>query len=562
MVRKYKVINRGSANIGCLTCRRRKVKCDGLSPCKACSRLGLKCQSAFDKNICRTVLTSESFKKSSKQRGSSNISSHGAKPRGETTTSISDSSPENLQNLADGLCVHTPDSATYSLLSNSDVSEVEEMPIFSILENSNLQIPRSPASSCPAQEDLLISHYEKHMRHAHTLRQSNFSYYSLLIPTLKGSMNTLPLRSSLLAWTAFDIEKGASLPGISHYQSASGTVDRLMGSFATDSTTMVKVGTSYISDMEVIVLTIQFLSKCDTATRNITMLTKRMQKFCQWVLPRVDSLSECLSPLGCRAVFWLLHKSIRCFLFKTEINREIIEIFRHQESLVKIADRGQLYLAACYGEEYPVIEWIDDLELDVIKHKMKLLRILTIFTHIIELRERKMNGTMYIDLAKDIHKEIYSLWTEFDQDPLTLTDFKTLSRVDFHWMTDLLMLNSAAIVLNNLVDVSSDGDSENSITPRKCAENIFWICLTIKKSNPSHASYYSTWPLALVFASLVAEDPIRQDWILDYFSNILTYRSVGTDILSLLKEISRQKAFAKSANIFEIVDRCQLNIFI
>ena len=38
-------------SLGCLTCRKRKVRCKGGSPCQNCEKINVSCQSSFDKNI-------------------------------------------------------------------------------------------------------------------------------------------------------------------------------------------------------------------------------------------------------------------------------------------------------------------------------------------------------------------------------------------------------------------------------------------------------------------------------------------------------------------------------
>src|SRR5688500_2135355 len=36
---------------GCLTCRKRKVRCHGGNPCQNCSRMNITCHSSFDTNL-------------------------------------------------------------------------------------------------------------------------------------------------------------------------------------------------------------------------------------------------------------------------------------------------------------------------------------------------------------------------------------------------------------------------------------------------------------------------------------------------------------------------------
>ncbi|KAM7194759.1 hypothetical protein V8F20_007779, partial [Naviculisporaceae sp. PSN 640] len=43
---------------GCLTCRKRKVRCRGGDPCQNCARMNITCHSSFDTNLRIRVSTS------------------------------------------------------------------------------------------------------------------------------------------------------------------------------------------------------------------------------------------------------------------------------------------------------------------------------------------------------------------------------------------------------------------------------------------------------------------------------------------------------------------------
>lgn len=118
------------------------------------------------------------------------------------------------------------------------------------------------------------------------------NYDSLLVPIVKGTMESLPLRSSLLAWSAFDLGQEYSGTGMQHYQWASETVEQVKHNFLSEAPTPVKIGVHHVNTLEVIILTTLFLFRCDAQLQNYKSLVVRSSMFCSWILPRLEAIPK------------------------------------------------------------------------------------------------------------------------------------------------------------------------------------------------------------------------------------------------------------------------------
>jgi hypothetical protein len=558
----------------------------------ACVRLGLDCQSSFEKNLRNISVdsVSEAVKKRAKTRDNYIIdnSTDGTLLSGQGPVAVYPTIGNDLENgdlpgpsssssskavVTTGRSIMGTDNSALTMTFDRNSAAFESIKaIDNLPSHSNeinplvvtsthrelwprtTNIPMVPTTSGPHFEHSLITHYERNMQYSFSLRDSGLNYCSLLIPIVKEGDGALPLRSSLLAWSAFNLEQGSAI-GLQHYHWASGVMDSATKGFSSVTSTPIKVGNYNINNLEVIILTTLFLFRSAERLKDYKSLEFRANQFCVWIFPLLGSLPSSLSPFGCRTLLWILYTCMRTFFLSPSVSRDLLAVFNQRQILSQLCAKGKMYLAGCFGRDYPTPEWIDDMEQDLVKHGQKLLRVMFIFTDIMALRENNHQLTSR-DIS-GIEEQINSLQSEFDAEALRKV---SIDRIDFHWLTDQLMLDSAVILLRRIANPTIIPDN----TALTRANHILQLVLLFKRANHDRTSYYYMWPISLVFAALELEDEIKLDWLESFLLDTISrYTQYSDGIFVFLKEVrARQHSSpTRKVDIFAVIRELQLEVF-
>lgn len=525
---------------GCLTCRRRKVKCTGSIPCRSCTRLNLTCENSFDhsfRNLCNDggVISRVS---SQLNNTNNNVIENSCSPSSRSGESGTHNEYARSQSNREPLGKES------SVL----VALQDTQPI---VENS--LGPRNLESGF-SEEQTLTRHYENFMRYFYSLKKSGWNYFTFMLPVLKTSMVGIPLKSSLLAWSAFDLAAQKLISPYSamyHYERASESVNLLLDKGAINSSCSVSLGKTSINGIEIFLLTQLFLCKCDISTGNYPGLLHRVEKFGQWLNKNISTVAPLISPLCCRVVVWITYIGVRIALWKRESCAELLETFSNHDVRTVVLEKSQLYLATCFGSDYPIDEWIEDLEQDMFEYYLQMFDIMNFFAKCARSEKYSLS-----DLKNDLDLLIEKFNTG-DRSTIDQADGK-LGRVQYHWLCDKALLNAAVIFYRRLElpNQRTDEQAQNAV------KEILSIALKFKKENSNGSSYFTVWPMALLFAGIEVVDEIHLDWILQYLDGMREYSSCSKDIRGLLTKMwEKQQARGTRVDVLEVIESENLQIF-
>lgn len=343
---------------------------------------------------------------------------------------------------------------------------------------------------------------------------------------------------------------------IQHYNWASSVVENALMNF--NATTFTYFGTNNIvSNIELIISGTSYLFRFCEQARDYESLAMRTNQFCTWVLPLLSSLSVMLSPDGCRSIMWIFYTSMRTFFLNSQISQSLVAIFKQREAITNICVKCSKDIPSHLQRDYLSPDWICTTENNLISHSDKLLRIMFIFADIMSLREL-CNETTTMTTISEIDKQIGILQSEFEAEESQKGNEEI---IDFHWVADYLLLDSAVILLRRITISFTPSD----IISVSKADHILKLALLIKKANYQKPSYYYMWPISLVLAAIELEDEVKRDWIQTFLSDTIQKQSYCSEsLLEFVKEACQRQSnnLKTKIDIFQIIRDNKIEIFV
>ena len=406
---------------GCLTCRRRKVKCPGPAlPCRACSRLQLECRSPFSKNLRSSNIASRQLVPTKATAVSHNqchytqglapeplspcTSILGPSARSDVTTGLPAVIPDVVSPDEWAATAQQWDDSRHALLDQSLFFDPLAPPrdaqnVFTFPSPGNL--PNSQESWALDQADFVLD--ERYTTETDS-SDSNRQALSLGMPLdiclpdesapalvyFKGHLTTLlsvknaqwnifahflgrqhrksPIGSSIIALAA--AHQGLTLQNVSneyltHYGQASADLEHLLTSF--ESTGQIPP-----EHLEMVLATIYFLSHCEIVACDTFKIASRLKRIGALISAQWPSLRSTLTGISARLLLWLAYLDVRVSVLqdRAEIGSEpLLSTISRLNGLPRLYLSSRLYLKEAFGRHYPSSELQHDMVHDPVNMK-------------------------------------------------------------------------------------------------------------------------------------------------------------------------------------------------
>ncbi|KAH8693890.1 hypothetical protein BGW36DRAFT_429917 [Talaromyces proteolyticus] len=562
---------RGTRSVGgCLTCRRRRVKCSSrILPCDNCQRLKLSCSSSFHWNFKTWQPDSKYAMQSpsgsvnqlandtelhpyllpiSHDPGSSACQGTGLQSNmciDASNAADSDFNP-NHDNIAANDLLMIPDINTESNMTSlpsltpvardnadEDVNQILE------LDAPSIQYPGSSLWAMPSlvtDDSALLDDQAAKMPWLLTVKQSAWNPYQFMLDTTRRNANS-PLKHSILGWCSAYIscqsKSQLSFLGTFYYLSAADSLGPIIENLSTNN---IAKSASIAESLYMLFSTAYFLNSCDLMLSDFRSYYERTDLIRVAVKENWAKIKENLGTLESRLLIWLAHFDLRYSLFSSR--RSPDNLFNILVGLgafpfLRSYPEGHSYLSPCFGNKYPRKE----LEEDLVQEPCHAMcdQIFAIMGRINAFASWNEEHQQYFEWDNTL-KELRTAKIEVLQAQIAKIraecallmreqqDSKAIDRSLFHFLTVETLHKSATIMLNRVVepDVRTDPESQEAAT------QIILITQRFRKLNYLQFPRSShTWPLPIFIAGIEITDVIYQDWIITFLTEL---EPLGTHI--------------------------------
>ncbi|KAE9375889.1 hypothetical protein N431DRAFT_370819 [Stipitochalara longipes BDJ] len=556
---------------GCLTCRRRRVKCTTHgTPCSNCTRLHLTCTPSFNSNFKNwtpnTASSGEDTRQVSGEAESGFIPVEG-KPespkRGQESAINLDFQPEETEmpsEIAQWLSGSLSEGPFYDLeagnaLNNSTWPTTGESEnSASILDGNalfNSMMASSPVDldflSLPQQVSMvygnshgdlpLLHRYETNMPNLLTSKASPWNPYRYMLNSTQDTPDS-PLRHGILSWTCSYIscrEQNQAYSGATYYVSASNSITSLVQELSSIPISLVPTrrNAKIAEKLYMLLSTAFFLCQCDMILCDYSSMQNRLDSIKDLFERHWIHLSLSLGSLESRLLIWLAYLDLRSSLFCKRKRPLESRLGNHDllHALVKLNafpslrayPEGESYLSESFGGSYPR----EEIEEDLIQEPchIKCDDILSVFSslsafeswndavvrHGIEDPMIEELRTAKIDVLRAniarIRAECIVLFRSSYQEKVNALD-----RTTFHALTVTALHLSATIMLNRIIlpNIRTDPESQ------ACAHELIHISHRLRRAKYLQTPRSLIWPLPIFIAAIEIEDVVYQDWCVGY----------------------------------------------
>jgi hypothetical protein len=392
------------------------------------------------------------------------------------------------------------------------------------------------------EECRYLNHYKTFMRSSFTFKRGSgisWNYHTFMSRFMDRCPNILPLRNAVIAWSAFHLSiyhQSAEPACKFYYHAAWNALDDLMSGrkklSAEEMTELKMSGPGIQKPMEMIIVSMLFLSRCSVLAHCIDSLTKNLLQVHDW-LNSMDKPLE-ISGFAFRLLFWLavLHVRISIFMIEPTAKGTIFRVIERQPGLTSLRRRANLYLAEVFGDAYPQTELARDI--DLMSSRNLNFENMSLMNKVIEYRSwRASPGGVNpeLDVAKQetLRSEMRRLQAEYRLaivtnpapnemlaglhiPPLSYAVDWQLNHINLHWLTNYGTFKTFQVIVGRVLNPDSRIDPE---TAAAVAE-ILHIALKLRSKKDHRITRSFAWPLPLFVAGIETLDDVYADWVLRF----------------------------------------------
>jgi len=401
---------RGARSVsGCLTCRRRRVKCTTHgTPCSNCTRLHLTCTPSFSSNFKNWTPNTASSVDDTRQDPSGEESDFcfaegrpGTPKSGHESTINLDFRPEEAEmpsEIAQWLSDSLSEGQFYDFETGAALNNPTWLTIgepgngANILEDNdpfNSMMTSSPVDldflGLPQQISMvygnshgdlpLLHQYERNMPNLLTSKATPWNPYRYMLNSTHDTPDS-PLRHGILSWTCSYIscrEQNQAYSGATYYVSASNSIISLAQELASTQSGLVPTrrNAKTAEKLYMLLSTAFFLCQCDMILCDYSSMQTRLDSIKTLFQQHWTHLSPSLGSLESRLLIWLAYLDLRSSLFGKRKHPVESKQGNHDllHTLVKLRafpslrayPEGESYLSESFGGSYPREEIEEDL---------------------------------------------------------------------------------------------------------------------------------------------------------------------------------------------------------
>ena len=370
---------------GCMTCRRRKVKCSSRStPCDACCRLGLSCVSSFQQNFRVWALTEK--QDLHELLGSQTASSPVLPDANQTTDDCTLQNQVESSPQPSAIC----DSTTTRRNGVNSIDSWVDWDSLLSLTGPN----RSPSVSeydfqtllnVPLDHTWDIASWNQYMNRVPewlSTKRSMWSCYHYLI-NLAQAIPDSPLFHGILSWTyayLFRLGIHSEPSRLTHYMTASNSVRLLSNEVCDNSTALTWPTVNPSEKISQYISTTFFLCQHDLIVGDYESFKSRLNET-KRIFSRHWKANNIPGPIESRIVIWLAFMELRFLILSGEENtgggeeKDLMTTLMDLKAVpvLRGGRKKQSYLSECFGNGLPKEENEEDLRKERCRDKFDTL---------------------------------------------------------------------------------------------------------------------------------------------------------------------------------------------
>lgn len=441
----------------------------------------------------------------------------------------------------------------------------------------------SPTPS-PNADFFYFMHYDGCIRTMYTLKEdARWNYHTFILKFIQQCSPDFPFRIAVLAWTSKHFSSDSrpdDLSWASYYSKASGELQRLMAerpSKGRVSTTIASTKPSVASRGEIVICTALFLCRCDVLANNYPALSSRLSQLRDWL--SVQSADLELSCFASKVLLWLSYLHVRLSIFypDTSDGSTVLDAVTRRSDHRRILARSQMYLAECFGDQYPQADLLQDKEIAPVSNLLH--ETFSLLSSIIRYRSWRQSLPASIEdhslchaRKEAIDADIRRIAAEFGLavhtnpsagilrldtnaresrqqpspsvsdgmgvEPSMSVEDNDINRTRLHWLSCYAAFLVAQIMWSRILypHIRTDPQSEAAV------DEILQIALKLRKAKSGMVVRSMLWPLPLFVAGIETTDAVHADWLAGFISeatNAVTKKMAHASEMSTPKEIQR-----------------------